>query len=604
MPSMSSVVRFNKIPSTGFVPETSGTAPTSPVIGQLWVDSSVTPKLLKVWDGSLWAITNIYSGTTAGTFADGAAAEFKSNKGIANGYASLDAGVKIPYAQIPTGTSVNTIAAGDDARLTGAVQSSTKNAANGVAGLDASSRILPAQLPSVITAAGQTGATTTVRFVGGTGAAAAPASGTFNTGDVVVGTDGSVYVCTAGGTPGTWRRSLRDNELGAANGIATLNGSSQVPFAQVPTAASGASTANTVVIATDSRLNDSRNPNALSVTDASVATNAAIAESKLNLASDAATGTASRRTLGYTGLSAMPGVARLDQIAVPTASVSLNSQTITNLGAPVSANDAARLIDIQNSAAGIDSKPSVRALATTNVATLSGAQTIDGVSLVAGDRVLLAGQTTASQNGAYVVAAGAWTRATDGINPNSTWFVEEGTANRDTAWWVTNDGVVTVGTTALVISQFSGGVSYTAGTGITLTAGQISISSSYAGQASIVTVGTLTTGALGTGFSAVGLAQGGLGVDASSTAGKLTARTNINAPQRGYAADLGAIVAGTPFVVTHNLGTQDVIAQVRDSSTNEIVYLDIINASTSTVTVTSGLAYSAAALRIVVLPVA
>lgn len=96
----------------------------------------------------------------------------------------------------------------------------------------------------------------------------------------------------------------------------------------------------------------------------------------------------------------------------------------------------------------------------------------------------------------------------------------------------------------------------------------------------------------------IAVSDGGTG--ASTAAG---ARTNLNVPQRGYAAHLTAVVAGTPLIVTHNLGTQDVIAQVRDTSSNEYVYLDIINASTNTVSVTSGVSYAANALRIVILPV-
>ena len=57
-------------------------------------------------------------------------------------------------------------------------------------------------------------------------------------------------------------------------------------------------------------------------------------------------------------------------------------------------------------------KKSVKVATTANI-TLTAPQTIDGVSVVAGDRVLVKDQTTASQNGIYIVAAGAWTRATD-----------------------------------------------------------------------------------------------------------------------------------------------------------------------------------------------
>lgn len=169
---------------------------------------------------------------------------------------------------------------------------------------------------------------------------------------------------------------------------------------------------------------------------------------------------------------------RLDQFAAPTAAVSMNSQKITNLAAPTAgSNDAARIVDVetavQSAAAGIDSKASVRAVATANVA-LTGLQTIDGITLVATDRVLLTGQTTASQNGVYVVAPGAWTRALDAdangeITPGAFWFVEEGTTYGKTQWRCNNTGAITVGTTSITIVQFGAANSYTAGNGLTLT---------------------------------------------------------------------------------------------------------------------------------------
>lgn len=166
---------------------------------------------------------------------------------------------------------------------------------------------------------------------------------------------------------------------------------------------------------------------------------------------------------------------RLDQMAAPTAAVSMNSQILSNLAAPVSANDAARLVDIQSTAAGIDSKPSVRAVATANIATLSGATTIDGVSLVAGDRVLLVGQSAAAQNGPYVVAAGAWARAAETITPQAFWFVEEGATYGASQWKTATTGVITLGSTALSIVQFGASVSYTAGNGLSLSGNQFSV---------------------------------------------------------------------------------------------------------------------------------
>lgn len=164
-------------------------------------------------------------------------------------------------------------------------------------------------------------------------------------------------------------------------------------------------------------------------------------------------------------------------------------------------------------AQGIRAKGSVKAATTANI-TLSGAQTIDGISLVATDRCLVKNQNTASQNGIYIVAAGAWTRATDmsiwAEVPGAFAWVEQGTANADTGWLCTSDQGGTIGSTSITFVQFSGAGQITAGTGMTKTgntldvvgtadritanADSIDIASTYAGQNTIVTLGSVTTG--------------------------------------------------------------------------------------------------------------
>lgn len=104
-------------------------------------------------------------------------------------------------------------------------------------------------------------------------------------------------------------------------------------------------------------------------------------------------------------------------------------QKLTNLGAPALGTDAARLQDVQN----IPWKQVVRAATTVNI-TLSGTQTVDGVSLASPDRVLVKNQTTQSANGLYNVQSGAWTRTTDGdstfeLNAAVVIVGDEGTAN-------------------------------------------------------------------------------------------------------------------------------------------------------------------------------
>src|SRR5262249_17799318 len=103
-----------------------------------------------------------------------------------------------------------------------------------------------------------------------------------------------------------------------------------------------------------------------------------------------------------------------------------------------------------------DFKESVRVATTANI-TLSGAQTIDGVSAIAGDRVLVKDQSTAANNGIYVVAAGAWSRATDfdqdaEVTGGCVVPVSEGTANGNNLWILTTNDPITVGVTSLAFS--------------------------------------------------------------------------------------------------------------------------------------------------------
>ncbi len=108
-----------------------------------------------------------------------------------------------------------------------------------------------------------------------------------------------------------------------------------------------------------------------------------------------------------------------------------------------------------------DSKQSVR-VATTAAIALAGLQTIDGVVLVAGDRVLVKDQAAGAENGIYVAAAGAWARATDAdsgtkLNAGALVPVEAGTVNADTIWMLKTDGAIIVGATPIAF-QWAGGL--------------------------------------------------------------------------------------------------------------------------------------------------
>ena len=127
---------------------------------------------------------------------------------------------------------------------------------------------------------------------------------------------------------------------------------------------------------------------------------------------------------------------------------------------------------------GLHWKDSVRVATTANI-TLSGTQTIDGIAVVADQRVLVKNQSTGSENGIYLCKAGAWARAAD-MNAADEFsgaavFVQEGSANGDTGYVCTNDGDVTVGTTAITFVQFTGAGQLSGGDGIDITGSTISV---------------------------------------------------------------------------------------------------------------------------------
>ncbi|MEM4247840.1 MAG: hypothetical protein QXH80_01115, partial [Candidatus Nanoarchaeia archaeon] len=141
-------------------------------------------------------------------------------------------------------------------------------------------------------------------------------------------------------------------------------------------------------------------------------------------------------------------------------------------------NQAVRKAYVDNLVNGLSWKDAVRAATTANI-TLSGEQTIDGVALTAGDRVLVKNQTTASQNGIYVVATGAWSRAQDMDESAevkaAAMYVTDGTTQSGTAWVCNNTGDVIIGTTNISFVQFSGTGTYTAGNGLTLTGNEFAV---------------------------------------------------------------------------------------------------------------------------------
>lgn len=231
----------------------------------------------------------------------------------------------------------------------------------------------------------------------------------------------------------------------------------------------------------------------------------------------------------------------LSALAVPTGSVNMGNQKIIALGAPSSGGDAVNKDYVDITVAGLSWKDAVRLASTANVA-LTGLVTVDGVTVASGDRILLKNQTTASENGIWIASATAWARALDADSEsdllNASVFVSAGTVNKDTAWVMTNDVPITVGSTTLTWVQFAGSSTYIAGAGLTLTGNQFDV------------VG-------GTGIT---VAADLVSVDTSVIA----TQAYVTSAIVGMAKKFAAALAGTssPEVVTHNLNTRDVHVSV------------------------------------------
>jgi hypothetical protein len=162
-----------------------------------------------------------------------------------------------------------------------------------------------------------------------------------------------------------------------------------------------------------------------------------------------------------------------------TGTVAVNASRITGVADPVDPQDAATKAYVDARAAGLDPKQSVKA-ATTGPITLNSPQTIDGVVLSAGDRVLVKDQADNTQNGIYVVAANVWSRSSDMDEPSELtaglfFFVEQGTANGDAGFVKTSDSVGTVGTDPITFVQFSGAGQIIAGAALSKTGNQLDV---------------------------------------------------------------------------------------------------------------------------------
>ena len=282
----------------------------------------------------------------------------------------------------------------------------------------------------------------------------------------------------------------------------------------------------------------------------------------------------------------------LNQMAVPTGSVSFNSQNITNLADPVNTQDAATKGFVEATSQGLDVKDSCVAATTANITistALNNGDTLDGVTLSTNDRVLVKDQSTASQNGIYVVGSSP-ARAADlatGANAAGFFtFVEKGTVNADNGFVCTSDsGSAVVGTNNLTIAQFSGAGQITAADGLQKSGNTLSVDLKSNGGlviestevavdlgASSIT-GTLAISDGGTGSTSASNARTALGLvigtDVEPHSDKLTELATMNQTTANSLADLS-----------------DTEVQILDGATVTTTELNILDGNTSATSTT------------------
>lgn len=275
------------------------------------------------------------------------------------------------------------------------------------------------------------------------------------------------------------------------------------------------------------------------------------------------TGTQTSSTIS--DLSTVVHAYTLDSFAAPIAPVNFNSQRATGLATAVATSDAVPLQQVQNlitsSIAGQTSiKNPARVCSASNVTLSSPGTILDGVTLSANDRVLLIGQTTASQNGLYVFngASSALTLATD-ANASSQWL--EGTEILVTEGNTYTGAIFSQATpsptlTTLTFTQRNKINAYLAGNGLSLT---------------------------GFTFAVQPVANGGLVVTSNGVA------IDTTFAARRATFSIAGDGSTTSFTITHNLNTRSINPSFQDSSYNGII-VDWTAATVNTMTVVFGAA--------------
>ena len=282
---------------------------------------------------------------------------------------------------------------------------------------------------------------------------------------------------------------------------------------------------------------------------------------------------------------------KLNEFTAPDGSVSLNSQKITNLATPTADGDAASKSYVDGVSQGLDIKDSCVAATTGNITistALNNGDTLDGVSLSTNDRVLVKDQSTASENGIYIVGSSP-ARADDlaaGADAAGMFtFVEQGTVNADNGFVCTsNKGSAVVGTNNLAFAQFSGAGQITAGDGLDKSANTLSVDLKSNGglviESTEIAVDLAASSITGT----LAVSDGGTGATSASaarTALGLVIGTDVE-PHSDKLTELATMAQNTADALADLSNTEVAILDGATVTTTELNIIDGNTSATST----------------------
>jgi hypothetical protein len=241
----------------------------------------------------------------------------------------------------------------------------------------------------------------------------------------------------------------------------------------------------------------------------------------------------------------------------PSTGVFTNVATTTGTisTAPTANTDIANKLYVDSIAQGLNPKQAVKCATTVNI-TLSGLQTIDTYTTLAGDRVLVKNQSTSSENGIYIAASSGWTRSTD-MNvwsevPGAYTVILNG-SQAQTGWVCTASDTGTIGVTAMPWVQFSGSATYYAGTGLTLAANTFSITNTGVTAASYGSASKTLTATVNAQGQLTALSASDIAIAASQITSGTIDTARISGSYTGITG-VGTLTAGTWNASTIGVG--------------------------------------------------